>query len=147
MWWQQRVKKTPDGFTDNEKHWWGTCETLFELTVFLRAVGNFPLGCCYYYFLKSLLNLLQYCFCCLCSDLGGSEACGILVPRPEIEPAPPALYGKVLTTEAIEKSHPSLLASSSSSVWHMEEVSFCWWVVLSLANWVKPLAFQTIRKF
>ena len=28
----------------------------------------------------------------------GHEACGILAPRPGIEPAPPALEGEVLTT-------------------------------------------------
>ena len=34
----------------------------------------------------------------------GSEACGILAPRPGIEPAPPALQGKVLTTGPQGKS-------------------------------------------
>ena len=29
----------------------------------------------------------------------GHEACGILAPQPGIEPAPPALEGKVLTTD------------------------------------------------
>ena len=39
-------------------------------------------------FLKSLLNL-QCCFL-----LFACEACGIFVPRPEIEPSPPALEGE-----------------------------------------------------
>ena len=47
-------------------------------------------------FLKSLLNLLQYCFCFLfwffCP-----MTCGILAPRPGSEPIPPALEGEVLT--------------------------------------------------
>ena len=47
-------------------------------------------------FLKSLLNLLQYCFCFVLG-LFGPEARGILVPGPEIEPAPSALEGEVLT--------------------------------------------------
>ena len=34
----------------------------------------------------------------------GCEACGILAPRPEIEPAPSTLEGKVLTTEPPGKS-------------------------------------------
>ena len=47
-------------------------------------------------FLKSLLNLLQYCFCFMFWFFG-QEACGILAPWPGIEPLPPALEGKVLT--------------------------------------------------
>ena len=48
-------------------------------------------------FLKSLLNLLQYCFCFMFLVFG-HKACGILAPRPGIEPTPPALDGEVLTT-------------------------------------------------
>ena len=48
-------------------------------------------------FLKSLLNLLQDCFCfMLCSF--GQKACEILAPLPVIELAPFALEGEVLTT-------------------------------------------------
>ena len=36
-------------------------------------------------------------------------ACGILAPRPGIEPAPPALGGEVLTTGPPEKSPPCKL--------------------------------------
>ena len=46
----------------------------------------------YNIFLKSLLNLLQYCFCFMFWFFG-CDACGILAPRPGIEPAPPALEG------------------------------------------------------
>ena len=53
----------------------------------------FTYGCGPY--LKSLLNLLQYCFCLFFFCY---EACGILVPRPGIEPTPPTLKGNVLTT-------------------------------------------------
>ena len=45
-------------------------------------------------FKKSLLNLLQYCFCFLFWCFG----CGILASRPGVEPAPPALEGEGLTT-------------------------------------------------
>ena len=48
-------------------------------------------------FFKSLLNLLQYCFCFMCWFFG-HEACGILAPWPGNELAPPALEGEVLTT-------------------------------------------------
>ena len=48
-------------------------------------------------FLKSLLNLLQYCFCFMfwCFDC---KVCGILAPHSGIKPAPPALEGEVLTS-------------------------------------------------
>ena len=50
-------------------------------------------------FLKSLLNLLQYCFFFfLCFVFFGEEACGILTPQSGTEPASPALEGEVLTT-------------------------------------------------
>ena len=55
-------------------------------------------------FLKSLLNLLQYCFCFMYFWIFGREACGILTPQPGIKPAPPALEGRVLTTGPPGKS-------------------------------------------
>ena len=54
-------------------------------------------------FLKSLLNLLQYCFCFM-FWVFGCEACGILAPQPGNEPTPPALEGEVLTTGSPGKS-------------------------------------------
>ena len=51
----------------------------------------------------SLLNLLQYCFCIM-SWVLGHEVCGILAPRPGIEPTPPPLEGEVLTTGPPGKS-------------------------------------------
>ena len=47
-------------------------------------------------FFKSLLNLLQYCFFFMFCFFG-QESCGILVPRPGIKLASPALGGEVLT--------------------------------------------------
>ena len=55
-------------------------------------------------FLKSLLNLLQYCFCFMFWFFG-PKARGILPPRPGIELTPPALEGEVLTTGPPGKPH------------------------------------------
>ena len=70
-------------------------------------------------FLKSLFNLLQYCFA-LCFVFFGSEACGILAPWPGIKPTPSALEGQVLTTGPPGRSlvvsfKPILLAVYCSS--------------------------------
>ena len=54
-------------------------------------------------FLKSLVNLLQYCFC-FKSLFFGHEACGILAPWAGIKLTPPALGGEVLTTGLPGKS-------------------------------------------
>ena len=55
------------------------------------------------HFLKSLLNLLQFCshfmFCFF-----GPDECGILASRAGIEPAAPALENKILTTGPPAKS-------------------------------------------
>ena len=56
------------------------------------------------HFLKSLLHLLSYCFCFV-FWVFGLEACGILVPRPWMEPTSPALKGEILTTGPPRKSH------------------------------------------
>ena len=48
------------------------------------------------FFLKPLLNLLQYCFCFMFWFFG-HEACGILAPQPGIKPTLPGWEGKVLT--------------------------------------------------
>ena len=53
--------------------------------------------------LKSLLNLLQYCFCFMLWFFG-HKACGISAPRPGIKSAPPAMEGEVLTTGLPGKS-------------------------------------------
>ena len=47
-------------------------------------------------FFTSLLILLQYCFCFTFWSFG-QEACGILSPRPGIEPAAPTLESEVAT--------------------------------------------------
>ena len=70
------------GFEDYPRSW---------LTSFLRLrVGEGP-------FLKSLLNLLQYCFCFMFCFFW-PQARGILALWPGIEPTSPALEGEILTT-------------------------------------------------
>ena len=54
-------------------------------------------------FLKSLLNLLQYCFCFMFWYFA-PEACGILTPQPGIKTTLLALEGEVLTTGPLGKS-------------------------------------------
>ena len=54
-----------------------------------------------FFFFKSLLNLLQYCFCFM---FFGPEACGILAPQPGIKPVRLALEGEVSTTGQPGKS-------------------------------------------
>ena len=72
---------------------------------FLRPVilGSFtrvPL----FFFFKSLLNLLQHCFCFMFLFFG-QEACGILASRLGIEPTIPALGGSLnhWTTRGVQK--------------------------------------------
>ena len=54
--------------------------------------------------LKSLLNVLQYCFCLLFWFFG-REVCGVLAVWPGIEPEPHALKDEVLTTGLPGKPH------------------------------------------
>ena len=55
------------------------------------------------FFFKSLLNLLQYCFCCYVLVFW-HKTHGILALQSGLEPAPPELKGKVLTIGPPEKS-------------------------------------------
>ena len=75
------------------------------------------------FFLKSLLNLLQYCFCCLCFGFLGHQACGILVPWPGIKPASPALEGEVLTTGLQESPFNVFLGEDTG-----EDRGLLWWI-------------------
>ena len=54
-------------------------------------------------FFKVFIEFVKHCFCFMFWFFG-TEACRILVPRPGIEPVPPALEGKVLTTGPPGKS-------------------------------------------
>ena len=63
----------------------------------------------FFLFLKSLLNLLPYCFHFFLLWFFGPKACGVLAPWPGIEPAHPKLEGEILTTGPPGKSsHVSL---------------------------------------
>ena len=79
-----------------------TCLSCSHILVRILAIG-ITLISFLNIFLKFLLNLLQYCFCFMFCFIG-PEACGILAPRPGIEPTPPALEGEVLTTGPPGKS-------------------------------------------
>ena len=59
----------------------------------------------FFFFLnfKSLLHLLQYCFCFMFWFFG-QEACGILAPRPGVETTPPASEGEISITGPLGKS-------------------------------------------
>ena len=59
------------------------------------------------HFLKSLLNVLQYCFGFM-FWIFSHEACRILAPWPGIKPPSPALGGEVLTTRPPGKSQKIL---------------------------------------
>ena len=72
-----------------------------ESTILLLAIiiNHFFL----FFFFKSLLNLLQCCFCFMFWFFG-PKACGILAPWPGMEPSPHAFEGKVPTTGLPGKS-------------------------------------------
>ena len=57
---------------------------------------------CFFFFLifKTLLNVLQYCFCSVFWFFG-CKACEILASQLEIEPTPPALEGRFWTTREV----------------------------------------------
>ena len=79
-------------------------------SIFINDIGlqfSFSVLSFSVFFFKSLLNLFQYCFCFMFWFFV-CEACGILAPKPGIEPAPPALEGEILTAGPPEKS-PSVL--------------------------------------
>ena len=67
------------------------------------------------FFFKSLLNLLQYCFCFMFWFFG-TMACGILVPEPEIQPVSPAMAGGVLTTGLPGKSLCSICLNTRGMI-------------------------------
>ena len=101
----------------------GTFRAVWSQAVFLSSGGGslvaieVPLHCLFcaffltlvlvlflsFFVLKSLLHLLQYCFCFMFWFFG-HKACGILAPWPGIKPTPPALEGEVLTTGPPGKS-------------------------------------------
>ena len=86
--------------------------------------------------LKSLLNLLQYCFC-LVLQFFDQEACGILA---HLEPAPLALEGKVLTTRPPGKSwmlHFKYYYLDSFSSFYYKCVIFNLWICICLPRSMK----------
>ena len=53
----------------------------------------------------------------LCFGFFGHKACGILAPRPGIEPTCPALEGEVLTTGPPGKSLPLFFKTPMKQIW------------------------------
>ena len=76
------------------------CKSLVDIEGF---VNDFFLMFWCRLFLKSLLNLLQLCFC-FTFWIFGPEPCEILPPQSAIEPVPPALEDEVFTTRPPGKS-------------------------------------------
>ena len=87
--------------------------------------SSFLLQCFYFYheFFLKIFFFLMWTIFKICIKFAtillrfmfwffGREACGILAPQPGIEPAPPALQGKVLTTGPSGKSHLPFLFDS-----------------------------------
>ena len=56
----------------------------------------------------------------------GCEGCGILAPQPGIEPAPPPLEGKVLTTGLPGKSLSKYLFNEWRREWINEQIQESW---------------------
>ena len=80
-------------------------------------------------FLKSLLNLLPYCFCFM-FWVFGPEACWILAPQPSIEPTTPALEGEVLTTGPSGKSLLALIPYWSYHVEIFSPIQCCLFIAV-----------------
>ena len=112
--------------------------------------------------LKSLLNLLQYCFC-LIFCFFGHKSHGILVPQQGIEPTPPALEGEVLTTGPPGKSlflifgngttifyllslktgnHLSDWFPSSQPHSQFQTIISIFWFYLQNTSWIWPLFYH-----
>ena len=77
------------------------------------------------FFLKFLLNLLQYCFYFYVLVFA-CKACEILTPQPGIELAPPALEGKVLDTGLTGRSQGSPFSKTTNVAWGKS--SLCFWL-------------------
>ena len=95
-------------------------------------------------FLKSLLDLLQYCFCFMFWFFG-PKACWILVPWPGIHNVPPALEGKILTTGPPEKSYDSMFQSSCHPPHRWNPGSHCLSVFTSLPPSHCPLPLSLLK--
>ena len=102
----ENIEKTgTQGLTFNKPNFSASVRTVLYFLRFFFWCGPF---------LKSLLNLLQYCFCFMFWFFG-HKACGILSPPPGIESAPPALEGEVLTTGLPGKSLRTFLSETGST--------------------------------
>ena len=95
-------------------------------------------------FFKSLLDLLQCCFCFMFWCFG-CEVRGILAPQPGIQPAPPALEGKVVTTGLPGKSLAVVIPVENRQPIYMQSDS--WQCLSSLKVWAFGHAFYILVHF
>ena len=86
---------------------WESREKQSPTSVFSRSDSNIQLFVLRFFGVHHLWNLLLIAPI-LCFGFFGLEACGVLVPWPGIEPAPPALEVEVLTTGLPGKSQYSI---------------------------------------
>ena len=85
----------------------------------------------------------------------GLEACGILIPQPGVEPAPPAVEGEVLTTTLPGKSPHIIFFSDCVVIWIKLEGENSWgiptvrclWASMSLAILTSIIILQSIEKW
>lgn len=88
--------------------WWSFSYSSVRATFGIKDIVSF--------FLEDFLMwtiykvFIEFVTCCFCVILWffGQEVCEILTPQLRIEPAPPALEGKALTSGPLGKSHESL---------------------------------------
>ena len=102
---------------------------------------------CFFFFpLKSVLNLLQCCFCFMFCFFFGCEACGMPAAWAGIEPAPSALESEVLTTGPPGKS---LCGVHFDSCCHYPSERWCQFTALESAcctiHWPR-LAFAGLKE-
>ena len=87
-------------------------------------------------FVKSLLSLLQYCFCFMFWFLG-HEVCGNLTPWPGIKPTPLALEGEALTTGLPVKSLYHILLMAKFNFFFLSRKSVFIWRACSKQNAIR----------
>ena len=65
----------------------------------------------------------RFCFFMFYFGLFDHKACGILAPGVGIEPTPPTLEGKVLTTGSLGEPHPMGVLTVGSEGWDLLRLS------------------------
>ena len=117
--------------------WWWKCSVSWLWCWFRRCIHSFQTQWAVKFlytfvkivlcgsFLKSVLNFLQYHLCFWFFD---HKACRSSAPQPRIEPAPPALVDKVLTTGPPRKSLNCKIFNNCSLLYIIVHESF--WILI-----------------